>query len=576
MSTVHQGRQRAPADEPAHQSPAPAAEVASTASGAVPVAGLAVGLALHRHSAGADPTDPLGGTPIPVGIAAILRRRAGTGEPLPEEFGRAGSAALGRDLSQVRLHTGPDAAGLARSVQAHAFTYGQDIYFAQGAYRPSEPGGQRLLAHELGHIGQDSAGSGQIGRADDPAEAAADRAATGVIAALRRRAVTSAAPASAVSTEPGDPAAPSIRRTKKQAKRARVAQQPQQALHSGYESDAEAESEEKVDEEKVDEDFADDFGGNQLSISDDDSRHNEEEEEKEGAAAASAARVDSDEMTDDSEVEEEEEEERSAHVKKLHTELVDSDEELSDSEDESTTYNTNYGITKFQHGKKKRTLLSPTLVMNRSKLHGFRTDHFVKQAKLEQAKRKLLPDARAIHDLMPEGRSRGATTVVCAILKQTDGRAYRRFVFTNKRGRPSAKILAGAHSRGYQVVSGAQAHAEGQMIQYLESRKGVYQLVFMACDKDHCAECHAAMKSYLGDDYLTKSKNQTDGKLYKQWKNPPALYEALGRKTAATAFRDAHGNRPGVKAKANRALATSKKKAVAGAKKRKRVNSDSD
>ncbi|MBV9821722.1 MAG: DUF4157 domain-containing protein [Actinobacteria bacterium] len=100
----------------------------------------------------------------------------------------AGERALGVDLSGVRVHTDPEAASIARSVQSVAFTHGSDIYFSQGSYRPSEPGGQRLIAHELGHVGQPSGGGGVIGRADDPAETAADRSADTVLSALRRTA----------------------------------------------------------------------------------------------------------------------------------------------------------------------------------------------------------------------------------------------------------------------------------------------------------------------------------------------------------------------------------------------------
>ncbi|WP_051264827.1 eCIS core domain-containing protein [Nakamurella lactea] len=130
--------------------------------------------------------DPLGGTEIPHGVLGALRRRGG-GRALPAELNAAASETLGRDLSTVRLHTDTQAATLADSVQAVAFTYGDDIYFSAGSYRPGEPDGQRIIAHELGHVGQSaSSAAGQVGLADDPAEVAADRAAVGVIAALRR------------------------------------------------------------------------------------------------------------------------------------------------------------------------------------------------------------------------------------------------------------------------------------------------------------------------------------------------------------------------------------------------------
>jgi hypothetical protein len=165
-----------PAAEPAESGPAGFGRVS-----AVPVAGLAV-----RRQA-AEP-DPLGGAPIPGDISSALHRRRGAGAALPGPLRDAGEQALGHDLSGVRLHTDSEAASLASSVQAVAFTHGSDIYFAKDSYRPADPDGQRLIAHELGHVAQPATGTGSvIGRADDPAEAAADRSADGIVSALRRQ-----------------------------------------------------------------------------------------------------------------------------------------------------------------------------------------------------------------------------------------------------------------------------------------------------------------------------------------------------------------------------------------------------
>ena len=58
------------------------------------------------------------------------------------------------DLGGVRVHNGPDAAALSRELSARAFTFGSDIYFAEGQYRPETESGKHLLAHELAHVGQ--------------------------------------------------------------------------------------------------------------------------------------------------------------------------------------------------------------------------------------------------------------------------------------------------------------------------------------------------------------------------------------------------------------------------------------
>jgi hypothetical protein len=60
------------------------------------------------------------------------------------------------DFSNVRLHTGEQAAQSAQSVNALAYTVGSDIVFGEGQYRPNTVEGRRLLAHELTHVIQQS------------------------------------------------------------------------------------------------------------------------------------------------------------------------------------------------------------------------------------------------------------------------------------------------------------------------------------------------------------------------------------------------------------------------------------
>jgi outer membrane protein OmpA-like peptidoglycan-associated protein len=55
---------------------------------------------------------------------------------------------LGHDFSTVRVHHGPE----AKALHARAFTVGEDVTFAPGQYAPGTTEGDRLLAHELGHV----------------------------------------------------------------------------------------------------------------------------------------------------------------------------------------------------------------------------------------------------------------------------------------------------------------------------------------------------------------------------------------------------------------------------------------
>jgi len=88
----------------------------------------------------------------------INRERAG-GQPLDSGVQRHAGAAMGHDLSGVRVHTSPEADDLSHQLSAKAFTTGQDVFFREGAYEPGSSGGQELIAHELTHVVQQSTGA---------------------------------------------------------------------------------------------------------------------------------------------------------------------------------------------------------------------------------------------------------------------------------------------------------------------------------------------------------------------------------------------------------------------------------
>jgi len=66
---------------------------------------------------------------------------------------------FGHDFSRVRIHADGAAERSARDVGARAYTVGHDIVFGGGGYAPSTPHGRLLLAHELTHTVQQSAGA---------------------------------------------------------------------------------------------------------------------------------------------------------------------------------------------------------------------------------------------------------------------------------------------------------------------------------------------------------------------------------------------------------------------------------
>jgi hypothetical protein len=86
----------------------------------------------------------------------------GGGNVLPSSTRSFMEDRFGHDFSGVRVHDGTQADTLSQQINARAFTVGQDIFFGRSEYTPSSPEGQRLLAHELTHVVQQS--SGQLSR----------------------------------------------------------------------------------------------------------------------------------------------------------------------------------------------------------------------------------------------------------------------------------------------------------------------------------------------------------------------------------------------------------------------------
>lgn len=89
----------------------------------------------------------------------LSRLQQGGGQPLSPTERSFFEPRFGHDLSPVKIHTDERAADMARSVNARAFTVGQDVVFGAGQYQPRSTEGQRLLAHELVHTIQQSLGT---------------------------------------------------------------------------------------------------------------------------------------------------------------------------------------------------------------------------------------------------------------------------------------------------------------------------------------------------------------------------------------------------------------------------------
>jgi hypothetical protein len=94
------------------------------------------------------------GGPASTELEQSLSQSRGSGSLLAEGVRGRMENAFGVDFGGVRVHSDARADSLNRSIQARAFTRGQDIFLRQGEYHPASSEGQRLLAHELTHVVQ--------------------------------------------------------------------------------------------------------------------------------------------------------------------------------------------------------------------------------------------------------------------------------------------------------------------------------------------------------------------------------------------------------------------------------------
>jgi Domain of unknown function (DUF4157) len=109
----------------------------------------------------------------PTLVAEVIRS---SGKPLSSEVRAEMEDSFQEDFNSVRVHTDPRANESAKMLSARAYTKGEDIVFKQGEFAPGTGRGERLLAHELGHVVQQrQEGTAEtIRRAPDDSKAAVD------------------------------------------------------------------------------------------------------------------------------------------------------------------------------------------------------------------------------------------------------------------------------------------------------------------------------------------------------------------------------------------------------------------
>lgn len=87
-----------------------------------------------------------------VSIEERIKQSKGKGQALPDDVRAFLEAQLGADFGEVVIHTDNEAIAMNKELNARAFTSGFDIFFNAGQYQPGTAAGQKLLAHELTHV----------------------------------------------------------------------------------------------------------------------------------------------------------------------------------------------------------------------------------------------------------------------------------------------------------------------------------------------------------------------------------------------------------------------------------------
>jgi hypothetical protein len=129
---------------------------------------------LQRHAA--NQAEPATVPPI---VHEVLQS---PGQPLDAATRAFFEPRFGHDFSRVKIHADSEAAASAVTVNALAYTVGDDVVFGPGRYGPATDSGQRLLAHELAHVVQQGRGTGAPAPlGDSELERSAEQAATDFI-----------------------------------------------------------------------------------------------------------------------------------------------------------------------------------------------------------------------------------------------------------------------------------------------------------------------------------------------------------------------------------------------------------
>ncbi len=141
-------------------------EAAGTAEAIVSTGGLFSDWSFAGVAATHPPAAPPGPPAEPDYSTQVAVELSGPGRPLGPAVERRAGAALGTDVSTVRIHDDGAAHDTARRAGADALSVGEHVAFAPGRYDPHSADGQRRLVHELVHVVQARAPGEVVARRD--------------------------------------------------------------------------------------------------------------------------------------------------------------------------------------------------------------------------------------------------------------------------------------------------------------------------------------------------------------------------------------------------------------------------
>lgn len=87
-------------------------------------------------------------------VSSYIDSLSSKGSSLPDKWKKFFEQGLGYDFSDIKIHTDTAAVHSAQSINALAYTVGNNMVFNQNRFSPASDDGKKLLAHELTHVVQ--------------------------------------------------------------------------------------------------------------------------------------------------------------------------------------------------------------------------------------------------------------------------------------------------------------------------------------------------------------------------------------------------------------------------------------